>query len=657
MSVILLYVYYINMGDLVKPVVSEQPPKVEKVSKDNMDIVKLNISLNTNKNSKLALNGSLFVFDDGKKINGDFPFLCTNVKYNVAYFDTKTTFYEKVQIFFSKPEFEKFVLSLSQNVITDGNEKLENIRNNILITLRILFPISFPVKDDVAQISKNNSGTFDFQSMFNKVIRQSEYVYLNIDKPSTVTQAIWLDTITSNPEYVELYELMKQYRKNLITYVFEKYARKDDQELPYAEIYSNMKKLIDQSKYGMHKFPEKNQKLIALYEDIIKTSKIIQSQTKEKLRAELDPHKKKLQEHIEQLKELLRDTIDSDTQDRLQMIDTQINTDRTKDKQMILDYFTSYREGRKTDDDLRKFLQDYKKHGSTWWKLYFILSGLKKNTSSYNTFVDDYVKQFISSSDDYGGYYYRQSTSNNENKFYKNLADLDFHFEFIKKVEDFVKQRRKPLAKKESSGNGTTIADIFKDEDDALIIRHDAYMQLFIKERKSPKKNYTGVDVITQSKPKDEEEKSNATTEYKARFYEIQLAISLVGGRIPKAPSNFWCAFNSAKLAKDYNFLTKYDLGEIKFYPYVEIQEEVPDQVAAVKKEEPKEFNTILNAKNRGGQGVRSKGDRSKGDRSKGDRSKGGKGARKTRNKRSFAKTTRKRSFYRNFQEKQSDNN
>lgn len=621
------------MGDLVKPVVSEQPRKVEKVSKDNMDIVKLNISLNTNKNSKLALNGSLFVFDDGKTINGDFPFLCTNVKYNLAYFDTKTTFYEKVQIFFSKAEFENFVLSLSQNVITDGNEKLENIRNNILITLRILFPISFPVKDDVAQISKNNSGTFDFQSMFNKVIRQSAYVYLNIDKPSTVTQAIWLDTITSNPEYVELYELMKQYRKNLISYVFEKYARKDNQELPYAEIYSNMKNLINQAKYGINKDPVKYKKLIALFEDIIKISKTIQSQTKEKFRSELETHKKKLEDHIKQLKDLLSETIDSDTQDRLQMIDTQINTDRTKDKQMILDYFTSYREGRKTDDDLRKFLQDYKKHGSTWWKLYFILSGLKKNTSSYNTFVDDYVKQFISSSDDYGGYFNRQSTSNNENKFYKNLADLDFHFEFIKKVEDFVKQRRKPLAKKESSGNGTTIADIFKDEDDALIIRHDAYMQLFIKERKSPKKNYIGVDVITQSKPKDEEEKSNTTTDYKAKFYEIQLAISLVGGRVPRAPSNFWCAFNSPKLAKDEKFLTKYDLGEIKFYPYVEIQEDVPDPVPA-KKEGPKEFSTILNAKKRGGQG-----------------------ARKTRNKRSFAKTTRKRSFYRNFQEKQSNHN
>lgn len=620
------------MGDLVN---EQRPP--QKVSKDNMDIVKLNISLNTNKNSKVALNGNLFVFDDGKTINGDFPFLCTNVKYNVAYFQTKTTFYEKVQIFFSKPEFEKFVLSLSQNVITDNNAKLENIRNNILITLRILFPISFPVKDDVAQISKNNSDTFDFQSMFNKVIRQSEYVYLNIDKPSTVTQAIWLDTITSNPEYVELYELMKQYRKNLISYVFEKYARKDDQELPYAEIYSNMKDLIGRSGYGMSKDPEKYKKLIALNTDITTTSKKIQSQTKEKLRAELETHKKKLQEHIEQLKELLRDTIDSDTQDRLQMIDIQIKTDRTKDKQKILDYFTNYREGRKTDDDLRKFLQDYKKHGSTWWKLYFILSGLKKNTSSYNTFVSDYVKQFISRSDDYGGYYYRQSTSDNENKFYKNLADLDFHFEFMKKVEDFVKQRRKPLTlKKDSSDNGgTTIADIFKDEEDALIIRHDAYMQLFIKERKSPTKNYIGVDIITQSKPKDEYEKSSTTTEYKAKFYEIQLAISLVGGKIPKAPSNFWCAFNSAKLAKDYNFLTKYDLGEIKFYPYVEIQEEVPAVPAVpAKKEGPKEFSTILNAKKRGG-----------------------KGARKTRNKRSFAKTTRKRSFYRNFQEKQSDNN
>jgi len=82
-----------------------------KPDKDNIDIVNLNIVLYTNKNSKVNLKSSLFVFDDGQTIKGgDSVLLCTNVNYNTDYFVDKTLF-EKVQTFFSQAEFKKFVLS------------------------------------------------------------------------------------------------------------------------------------------------------------------------------------------------------------------------------------------------------------------------------------------------------------------------------------------------------------------------------------------------------------------------------------------------------------------------------------------------------------------------------------------------------------------
>ena len=619
----------------------------DKATKDNIDVVKMNIVMNTNKNSIQKLTANLFVFDDNKSIKGDYPFLCTNVSYNHEYFDTKNTFSEKVQVFFNEAEFEKFVLDQNKNIIKDSDEITRNTKQNIQLMLEILFPISFPVKDDVIQISGISLSMFDLTKMFNKVFRRSDYVYLNMDKPSTVTQVIWLDTISSNPVYVQLYELMKAYKKKLVSYVLDKYARKVEPELPYNKLYSEITGIMKRVNYRYNGNKElrklddqrqkSNRKILQNDGQANKELDMARKQTLQNENRELK--KTELIRQLSELKRILSDNIEFN--EEISQIESQLKINEVDDKNLITKIFQSYRNSALTDDDLRRYFQDYKSHGSTWWKLYFIFSGLKKNTALFNTFVEEYVNKFVLKSRDesrYWGSYYNNQSSN-EGKFYKSLSDLDFHFDLLKKVDDFMKQRRKPLIDSKSLPDRDTILEIFKDEEERSVIRFDAYLTLFNDDKKvgSPKE-YTGVDVIRQSKSTDEDEKQ--TSDYKTKFYEIQLGIAVVGGKIPNAPSNFWCAFNSAKLANDYKFLTKYNLGgEIHLYPFIEI-EEMPVQPLAKSgtksglnvREKPQEFGTILNLKKRGGRRI-------------------------THKKRSFAKKTRKRSFQRDFQEKKAKDN
>lgn len=579
--------------------------------RDNLEIVKLNVVMHTNKNKKESLTAKLFVLD--KPVKGEYPFLCTNVEYNRQYLEDKT-FFEIVQIFFNEKEFENFALS-SSKIIVDSNNINANIQANIMFMLEKLFPISFPIKDDVETVSKPDM--FNFEKMFQKNVRQNDYVYLNIDRPSTVTQVIWLDTVRSNPVYVKLNDTMRKYKKDLTAFVLEKYAKKVASVKPadyYKKLNDELRALVLRSNLSVR---AKNP-LADLYNSLGRF-------------AEFDKIEK-LQKNIAQSRVVLKNNIVEDKIfEELDRIESRSKIDESTDRIEIQLLFERFKKGAITDDDVRNDLKNYKKHGSIWWKLYFIFAGLKKNTAAYNTFVEEYVNRFVLKTKDESRYWY--SSSSNESRFYRNLSDLQFHFDFIKNVEEFVKQWRKSIS----------LSNIFEETEENYTVHIDKFLSL-------PNNTPATVDKVREPKKKDEDEKES--NEYKTKFYEIQLGVALVGGKVPNAPSDFWCAFNSTKLANDSKFLSKYDIGEIQLYPYVEIQETVDEvqtnpgiaqpakkasaearAAAAVPalKESPKEFSTILNLK------------------------KGG--ARKTRNKRSFAKRTRKRSFNRNFKEKQSNHN
>ena len=546
--------------------------------KNNIEIEKLSVVMSTNKNSKVNLTAKLFVFDDNRTINGEYPLLCTNVVYDRQYLETKPTFFEKVQVFFSESEFEKFIIEPKRDVITDEEEKSEIIKKNIMLMLEILFPISFPIKDDVVTVFKPNN-SFDFQKMLSKVFRESQHVYLSIDRPSTVTQVIWLDTISSNPVYVQLYELMKKYKVSLISYVLDKFARKrTDDSFKSNEFIQKIEDIIKRATYileGTKGFKQ----LLRSFQDF----------RRQHDNMNIIGKKTELGRLIKSLKTLLSEKTNLKFIDELIPLESSIQVDEADDKVALISLFDKYKKGSIDDTQLKKELESYKSHGSTWWKLYFIFAGFKKNTSAYNSFVEEYVKTHVlqTSGEDRRNWYYYNNQSSNESKFYKSLSDIKFHFEFLAKIEDFMTKRRRSLTR--------DISDIFKEEETYTRFKLDKYLSLF---KRTPPVN-AGVDRVQQSKSRDEEDKNTT----KQKFYEIQLGVALVGGKVPNAPSNFWCAFNSAKLANDYKFLTKYDVGEIQLYPYVDIEESPQAEGKSPPERKPQqaEFGTILNLKKRGG--------------------------------------------------------
>lgn len=92
------------------------------------------------------------------------------------------------------------------------------VKENITIMLNALFPISFPIQDQVILMDDTN---FDLMNMIKRLLKTKEYVYLNIGKTSTVIQVIWLNTISSNPTYYQLYQKIKKYYKMIFNYIDE----------------------------------------------------------------------------------------------------------------------------------------------------------------------------------------------------------------------------------------------------------------------------------------------------------------------------------------------------------------------------------------------------------------------------------------------------
>ena len=102
------------------------------------------------------------------------------------------------------------------------------IKENITIMLNALFPISFPIQD---QVTLMDDTSFDLMNMIKRIFKTKEYVYLNIGKTSTVIQVIWLNTISNNPTYYQLYQRIKKYYKMLFNYIEENITDPDIQEI------------------------------------------------------------------------------------------------------------------------------------------------------------------------------------------------------------------------------------------------------------------------------------------------------------------------------------------------------------------------------------------------------------------------------------------
>lgn len=180
----------------------------------DLEIVELRIQMHTNMDSQVELTADQI---DNKKVSGKYPLLCTNCEYSKDILVHKTL-NERFDTFFNRTKFYNFIVAskLKKNQKVSGRYKKDIVRENIIIMLNSLFPISFPIKDQITLMDDEN---LNLINTIRNLFKTDEYTYLKLNKPSTVTQIIWLNTISSNPIYYQLYKKNKNYYKKVFDYV------------------------------------------------------------------------------------------------------------------------------------------------------------------------------------------------------------------------------------------------------------------------------------------------------------------------------------------------------------------------------------------------------------------------------------------------------
>ena len=184
------------------------------VEDPEINIVKLKIQMHTNKDTVDVLTADKIVIN--KKINGKFPFLCTNYQYSKDLLQYKSL-EERINLFFNYSKLMNYVIASKLKKDPSVTDKSEIIQKNIVIMLNAIFPISFPIKDQVSVMYEPSN--MDLMNVVKQLTTPNEYAYLNIGKPCTVIQIIWLNTIATNPIYYQLYRKITKYYKMILDFI------------------------------------------------------------------------------------------------------------------------------------------------------------------------------------------------------------------------------------------------------------------------------------------------------------------------------------------------------------------------------------------------------------------------------------------------------
>ena len=194
------------------------------VEDPEINIVKLKIQMHTNKDTVDVLTADKIVINN--KINGKFPFLCTNYQYSKDLLQYKSL-EERINLFFNYSKLMNYVIASKLKKDPSVTGESEIIQKNIVIMLNAIFPISFPIKDQVSVIYKPSN--MDLMNVVKQLTTPNEYAYLNIGKPCTVIQIIWLNTIATNPIYYQLYRKITKYYKMILNFIDKNI--KDDEDI------------------------------------------------------------------------------------------------------------------------------------------------------------------------------------------------------------------------------------------------------------------------------------------------------------------------------------------------------------------------------------------------------------------------------------------
>jgi hypothetical protein len=183
--------------------------------KDEKEPLKLTSQLIYNPDLKpsVALNDNPFITPDYNYENLDMNTIIRDGYTNI------------VSFFFNKELFNKKIKKISKNVKKEidmaGNStdkyiiKTKNIQSNIQTMLKLLFPTSYPVKNNIVSTYNSlidTSNQSSLKNIFTKMTNimkstQNKYSYLKIDsKIYTVSKIFILDDMVNNPFYRDIIE-------------------------------------------------------------------------------------------------------------------------------------------------------------------------------------------------------------------------------------------------------------------------------------------------------------------------------------------------------------------------------------------------------------------------------------------------------------------
>ena len=137
-----------------------------------------------------------------------YPYFTSDIQYpsqleNLEYID-------RIEFFFNKQEFTKRLKPFAKNKTLDEEQSKINSEKNILTTLKLLFPTTFPVVDNLHEsydlIIKKDSTLPLYAYLKNPFYRRFYYSHLNLNGSIfTFKKITWLNDILNNPVYQQLF--------------------------------------------------------------------------------------------------------------------------------------------------------------------------------------------------------------------------------------------------------------------------------------------------------------------------------------------------------------------------------------------------------------------------------------------------------------------
>jgi hypothetical protein len=195
--------------------------------------IKIKLSTNMNKETIDLTFSKIYDPAPGdrsrKILISEYPFFTADVEYDEKFLQSKP-YYEILNVFFDKKQFIKAITKNTNPptnipVTTDPVKIMKNANENIMIMLRLLFPISHPTKNNLNtsyrkyflnQPPSISLGSIDVTSMFSSgeitPMGKRTYSYLKMQGGiCTVSEVIWLNDVLNNKLYRELIDKIIEY--------------------------------------------------------------------------------------------------------------------------------------------------------------------------------------------------------------------------------------------------------------------------------------------------------------------------------------------------------------------------------------------------------------------------------------------------------------